>query len=209
MGLQCGAQYPFVLADLPYAKSDLEPYISITTLEMHHEKHHANYVNNLNALVQNSDMATVGLEDIMVSTKNDLGNVGVFNNAAQVWNHTFYWHCMKKDGGGIPHQSLLTQINKDFGHYDEFCASFSKAALAQFGSGWAWLVWDYDQSRLLITKTGNADSPICYGQRPIITIDVWEHAYYLDYQNRRADYVSVFLHNLVNWQFAENNFTNR
>jgi Fe-Mn family superoxide dismutase len=208
-GFRFTGKYPFALPALPYTRDALTPHISADTLDYHHTKHHNAYVNNLNALLEKGGMSDLSLEEIIINTRNDLGNVGVFNNAAQVWNHTFYWHCMQEKGGGRPAKELLEQIIKDFESYEDFCTAFSKAALAQFGSGWAWLVWDYDQSRLLITKTSNADIPICYGQCPILTIDVWEHAYYLDYQNRRADYVSIFLNHLVNWVFAENNFINR
>ena len=200
-------KYPFELPNLPYEKNALEPIISASTLSLHHEKHHKTYVTNLNNLIKDSHLSSFSLEEIIKKTANDLTEIATFNNAVQVWNHTFYWHCMQKNGGGKPKDSnLLTQIERDFDNYDNFRAEFSKAALSQFGSGWAWLIWDNDQQRLLVTKTGNADLPMVYGQVPLLTIDIWEHAYYLDYQNRRADYVDAFLDRLVNWQFVEKNF---
>ena len=199
-------KYPFELPKLPYEKNALEPTISASTISFHHEKHHQTYVTNLNNLVKDRNFSSLSLEEIIKKTANDLTETAIFNNAAQVWNHTFYWHSMQQNGGGKPTGNLLTQIERDFDNYDNFRAEFSKAALSQFGSGWAWLIWDKDQQRLLITRTGNADLPMVHGQIALLTIDVWEHAYYLDYQNRRADYINAFLDRLVNWRFAEANF---
>lgn len=193
----------FHLPDLPYANDALEPYISSRTLEFHHKKHHQTYVTNLNTLVANSPLETRSLEEIIRASYNDPSQASIFNNAAQVWNHTFYWSCMKPHGGGEPSHALKAALEKTFGTLDSFAEQFKQAALTQFGSGWAWLV--ADQGHLKITKTGNADLPMVHGQTALLTCDVWEHAYYLDYQNRRPDYVTTFLTHLVDWDFVENN----
>lgn len=204
-------KYPFELPSLPYQKDSLEPMISSNTISFHHEKHHNAYVTNLNQLLNDekfADLKQLSLEEIILKTANAFDKASVFNNAAQIWNHTFYWNCMSATGGGLPKGNLLKQIEIDFDNYDNFRAEFNKAALSQFGSGWAWLVWSKDQKRLLITKTSNADLPMAHQQIALLTIDVWEHAYYIDYQNRRADYIKMFLDKLVNWQFAEELFKN-
>lgn len=188
---------------LPYEANALEPYISANTLGFHHGKHHQTYVTNLNNLIQGSDLADESLEKIIVAVANKPEKIGIFNNAAQVWNHTFYWNSMKKGGGGAPSGAIATKIAEDFGSYEAFVDAFKNAGLTQFGSGWAWLV--LEGGKLKITKTGNADTPLAHGQKAILTVDVWEHAYYLDYQNRRADYLDIFLKNLVNWDFANAN----
>ncbi len=195
---------PFVLPDLPYAQNALEPYISAHTLSFHHGKHHSTYVSNLNNLVKGTELETVTLEKIIAATHKDNSAVGIFNNAAQVWNHTFFWHSMKPKGGGKPTGKLLAQIEKDFGSYVSFVTEFKNAAATQFGSGWAWLVWD--GSKLQVTKTENARSPLLHSQKPLLTVDVWEHAYYLDYQNRRVDYLTTFVDHLMNWDFVASNF---
>ena len=197
--------FPFVLPDLPYDSDALEPHMSSKTFSYHHGKHHLAYVNNLNKLLEGSDLNKKSLEQIILATFGNKEKIGVFNNAAQVWNHTFFWHCMKPNGGGAPKGELLNQINKDFGSFEKFCEAFKNAGATQFGSGWAWLV--YDQGKLKVEKTANADLPLAHNQVAILTCDVWEHAYYLDYQNVRLDYISVFLEKLVNWDFAERNFT--
>ena len=189
----------FTLPPLPFGKNDLEPYISAQTLDFHYGKHHQAYVTNLNNLSAGTDYETKSLEEVILSSFQK--DVGIFNNAAQVWNHTFYWNCLKKNGGGEPSAKLLAMIIKDFGSFEKFQGEFKQAALTQFGSGWAWLVLDGDT--LKISKTGNADLPMVHGQKALLTCDVWEHAYYLDYQNKRADYVDIFLKNLVNWEFVE------
>ena len=197
-------KYPFILPELPYDKSALAPYLTDNSFNFHHGKHHAAYVTNLNNLIKdNSDYNILDLEEVIAKSAKEKEQ-GIFNNAAQIWNHTFYWHCMKQNGGGEPTGALLTQINKDFGGMANFKEEFKKAGTTQFGSGWAWLV--YDGVTLIITKTANADLPIIRDEHPILTCDVWEHAYYLDYQNRRPDYLGVFLDNLVNWDFASANF---
>jgi Fe-Mn family superoxide dismutase len=188
------------LPPLPFALNALEPFISQSTLEFHHGKHHQTYVTNLNGLIDGTDLANESLEEIIAKTAGISGKEGFFNNAAQVWNHTFYWNCMKPHGGGAPFGEIAQLIERDFGSYDAFKDTFKKAALTQFGSGWAWLVREGDQ--LKITKTPNADLPLAHGQKALLTVDVWEHAYYLDYQNRRPDYVETFLASLVNWDFV-------
>lgn len=194
---------PFTLPALPFAPTALEPFMSARTLEIHHGKHHQTYVTNLNGLVQGTALAEVSLENIMLETVKDAAKAGVFNNAAQVWNHTFFWNGMKPQGGGAPSGELAERMNKDFGDFNAFKDEFKKTALAQFGSGWAWLV--LDNGKLKIAKTGNAGNPLTDKQVPLLTCDVWEHAYYLDYQNRRADMVQAFLDNLVNWEFVAKN----
>ena len=193
----------FTLPPLPYAKNALIPHISEQTLEFHYGKHHQTYVTNLNNLVQGSENESKSLEELISQSSAKADMVGIFNNAAQVWNHTFFWNCMKPNGGGQPTGVLLEKINTSFGSYEKFASDFKQAALTQFGSGWAWLVQDGND--LKITKTANADLPMVHDQQALLTCDVWEHAYYLDYQNRRADFVQTFLDNLVNWNFVENN----
>jgi len=192
-----------ILPNLPYEMKDLEPHISAKTLEFHHGKHHNAYVTNLNKLIEGTDMANSSLEEIIVKTKGDAGKAGIFNNAAQVWNHSFYWNCMKPNGGGQPEGKLLEMINNSFGSFEKFVEEFKNAAATQFGSGWAWLI--SDNGKLKIEKTSNADTPIAHGKKPVLTIDVWEHAYYLDYQNRRPDYISTFISKLINWKFVGSN----
>ncbi|WNG24681.1 superoxide dismutase [Cystobacter fuscus] len=193
---------PFTLPNLPYNKDALAPHISAETLEYHHGKHHNAYVTNLNKLLEGKPEANQSLEQVILSSDG-----GVFNNAAQVWNHTFYWHCMKPNGGGKPTGDLADAINRDFGSYENFREQFSNAAATQFGSGWAWLVLDKD--KLAITKTGNADLPMKHGQKALLTIDVWEHAYYIDYRNARPKYIDTFLNSLVNWDFVTQNLKTR
>lgn len=191
----------FSIPPLPYADNALEPYISAETLGFHYGKHHKTYGTNLEALIQDTPMAELSLEEIIMTVHGDASKVGVFNNAAQVWNHSFYWTCMTPGGGGMPSESFLKKLTEAFGSFDDFKAMFKQAALTQFGSGWAWLV--LDNGTLKITKTGNADLPMVHGQKALLTCDVWEHAYYLDYQNKRADYVDMFLNHLVDWNFVE------
>ena len=191
------------LPALPYEADALEPYIGATTLGFHHGKHHQTYVTNTNNLIKGTDLENASLEAIIAASANNAEKVGLFNNAAQVWNHTFYWSCMKKGGGGAPTGAIAAKINEDFGSYDAFAEAFKNAGLTQFGSGWAWLV--LEDGKLKITKTANGDTPMAHGQKAILTVDVWEHAYYLDYQNKRADYIDVFLKHLVNWDFANAN----
>ena len=191
------------LPDLPYDIKALEPHISANTLTFHHGKHHAAYVTNYNNLVKDSPLAGKDLVDVIKEVAGDQSKAGVFNNGAQVWNHTFFWNSMTPNGGGKPSGELASKIDADLGGYDKFAADFKTAATTQFGSGWAWLVLDGD--KLAISKTANADTPLAHGKTPLFTVDVWEHAYYLDYQNRRPDFVAVVLEKLVNWDFVAQN----
>lgn len=196
----------FNLPSLPYGHDALEPYLSKQTLEFHHGKHHQAYVTNLNNfLLETPDLATFSLEEIITQTAQSPARGGIFNNAAQVWNHTFLWNSMAPNGGGEPQGELALKINEDFGNFSEFKNAFKQAGATQFGSGWAWLV--LENGKLKVTKTGNADLPMLHNQTALLTCDVWEHAYYLDYQNRRPDYLDIFLNNLINWRFAEENFS--
>ncbi len=191
----------FQLPPLPYRQEALEPYISARTMSFHYGKHHQTYVDNLNKLVAGTPWAGQPLEKIIRETAGAADKAALFNNAAQVWNHTFFWQSMKPDGGGQPTGRLMKLMEKSFGSFDEFKKSFVDTAVAQFGSGWAWLVQDGDQ--LKIIKTSNADTPVAHGQTALLTCDVWEHAYYLDYQNRRKDFVQAFVDHLANWPAAE------
>ncbi|HUZ71684.1 MAG TPA: superoxide dismutase [Stellaceae bacterium] len=187
----------FELPPLPFSKDALEPHMSARTLDFHHGKHHQAYVTNLNNLTKDTPMATQSLEAIIGATAKDEAKVGIFNNAAQVWNHTFFWNCMKPSGGGKPAGEIAQAIDKSFGSFDKFKDEFKNACVTQFGSGWGWLV--RDGATLKVTKTPNAVNPLAQGQTALLTCDVWEHAYYLDYQNRRPDFVQTFLDHLVNW----------
>lgn len=189
----------FTLPDLPYDQDALTPYLSEETLAYHHGKHHNAYVTNLNGLIEGTDLADRTLDEIIL-----VADGGLFNNAAQVWNHSFYWKCMKQGGGGAPNGELAEAINAAFGSFDAFKTEFSQAAVTQFGSGWAWLV--LDAGALKVVKTGNADLPLKHGQTALLTVDVWEHAYYIDYRNLRAKYVETFLENLVDWGFVAANY---
>jgi Fe-Mn family superoxide dismutase len=193
---------PFTLPDLPYPKDALAPHISAETLEYHHGKHHAAYVTNLNKLLDGKPEAGRSLEEVILGSDG-----GVFNNAAQVWNHTFYWNCMKPNGGGRPTGDLADAITRDFGSFERFREEFANAAATQFGSGWAWLV--LEKGKLAVTKTGNADLPMKHGQKALLTIDVWEHAYYIDFRNARPKYIDTFLEKLVNWDFVLGNLKGR
>jgi len=191
------------LPELPYSLDALEPHISRNTLEFHYGKHHAGYVTNLNNLVAGTDLEDQSLEATILAVAGDAGKAGIFNNAAQVWNHSFYWQGIKPNGGGKPSGALAARIDADFGSFDAFKEQFKAAGATQFGSGWAWLV--LHNGVLKITKTANADLPLAHGQKALLTMDVWEHAYYLDYQNRRPDYMTTFLDKLVNWDFVAAN----
>ena len=191
------------LPELPYVKSALEPIISARTLEIHHGKHHRAYVDNLNKLIAGTDLANAELETIIKKASGDSAKAGIFNNAAQVWNHSFYWKCLKGNGGGIPKGAVSAKITAAFGNYGKFAEELKNTGISQFGSGWVWLV--LDGGELKIVKTSNADTPIAHGQTPLLTIDVWEHAYYLDYQNRRPDYLAAVIDKLINWDFVNSN----
>lgn len=190
------------LPALPYAKDALEPHLSAETLDFHHGKHHQAYVTNLNNLIKDTDLAGQSLVEIILASAKDASKAGIFNNSAQIWNHTFYWNSMKPNGGGAPTGPLAAKIDEAFGSYDKFKEEFKQAALTQFGSGWAWLVADEVNGKLSIMKTPNADTPLAHGKIAVLTVDVWEHAYYIDYRNRRPDYVTTFLDKLVNWDYA-------
>ena len=174
-------------------------------MEFHYGKHHKTYVDNLNKLIDGTDLAKLPLEEIIKIAAKDPAKTGIFNNAAQVWNHSFYWQCLKKGGGGMPTGIIAKRIDATWGTYDKFAEELKNAGITQFGSGWAWLV--KDGKDLKIIKTANADTPLAHGQKPVLTIDVWEHAYYLDYQNRRPDYLSAVIKNLINWDFVNANLS--
>lgn len=190
------------LPELPYAKNALEPHLSAETLEFHHDKHHQTYVTNLNNLIKGTDLEGKTLEEIIKISAGDAAKAGIFNNAAQVWNHTFYWNSIKPNGGGKPTGAIAEKIDAAFGSYEKFAEAFTAAATTQFGSGWAWLVADKVNGDLSIVKTGNADTPLAHGQVALLTIDVWEHAYYIDFRNARPKYIATFLEHLVNWDYA-------
>ena len=194
----------FELPPLPYSKSALEPHMSERTLDFHHGRHHQAYVTNLNNLIKGKPEERQSLEDLIRSSHRDEAKTGIFNNAAQVWNHTFFWNSLKPGGGGAPSGALQAAINAAFGSVEKFKEEFKAAAVGQFGSGWAWLV--LDKGALKVTKTANAVNPLVEGQSALLTCDVWEHAYYLDFQNRRPDFVQTFLDHLVNWDSAAANF---
>jgi superoxide dismutase, Fe-Mn family len=189
---------------LLYAENALEPFISAKTLSFHYGKHHVAYVTNFNNLVAGTPLDNSTLEEVIALTATDPQKVGIFNNGAQAWNHSFYWNCLTPNGGGKPEEELDAKITQDFGSFDKFKEELKTAAATQFGSGWAWLVLEGET--LKVVKTANAQTPLTSGQKPILTIDVWEHAYYLDYQNRRPDYVATVIDNLLNWEFAAENF---
>ena len=193
-----GVSMSFELPPLPYELDALAPHISKETLEFHYGKHHQTYVTNLNNLVEGTDDASKPLEEIILSSDG-----GLFNNAAQVWNHTFYWNSLSPSGGGAPTGEIADKIGSAFGSYEDFVTEFSQAAITQFGSGWAWLI--EDGSGLSILKTANADLPMKHSAKAILTIDVWEHAYYVDYRNARPKYVESVIENLINWDFANSN----
>lgn len=195
-----GGDPAFTLPPLPYPQEALMPYISGSTMSFHYLKHHQAYVDNLNKLIAGTPWAGQPLEKVVLESAGMATQTAVFNNAAQVWNHNFFWHSMKQRGGGMPTGRLLNMIQKSFGSFEKFKDAFTAAALAQFGSGWVWLV--QEGNILKIVKTSNADTPIVYGQTPLLTCDVWEHAYYLDYQNRRKDFVRAFIDHLADWEFA-------
>ena len=197
------AAAPVVLPPLPWAETALAPVISANTIGFHYGKHHQGYVTNLNKLTGGTPFADQSLEQIVRATAGKVDQAAIFNNAAQVWNHTFYWQSLRPNGGGEPPAALKAKLEASFGSVDACREELSKAATSQFGSGWAWLVADGDA--LKVVKTGNAETPLTGAMRPLVTIDVWEHAYYLDYQNRRADYVAAVLDKLINWEFALQN----
>ena len=192
-----------VLPVLPFADNALDPVISANTLSFHYGKHHKTYVDNLNKLVTGTELADLSLEQVIAASSGRADKVGIFNNAAQIWNHTFYWNSLTPKGGGEPPAALKQKIEADFGTVEACKQELVAAATTQFGSGWAWLV--QDGGKLKVVKTANANVPSTEGMKPLLVIDVWEHAYYLDYQNRRVDYVNATIDRLINWGFAEKN----
>ena len=195
---------PFTLPALPYEQNALEPYISANTLSFHYGKHHQAYVNNLNNLVSGKEFGDQSLENIIKNTAGKADKAGIFNNAAQVWNHTFYWNCLSPKGGGAPSGALGAAIDKKWGSFDAFKDAFSKSAVGNFGSGWTWLVKKADGS-VDIANTSNAATPLTGADTPLMTCDVWEHAYYIDCRNARPKYVENFWH-LINWDFVSENY---
>jgi Fe-Mn family superoxide dismutase len=192
-----------VLPALPYSENELEPVISARTIEFHYGKHHKGYIDNLNKMIVGTEYENLPLERLVCQTVGKLDKGAIFNNASQAWNHAFFWKSLSPKGGGEPPAALQKMIEADFGSLDACKKELATAATTQFGSGWAWLV--LQGSGLKVVKTCNACSPLCKGQKPLLTIDVWEHAYYLDYQNRRADYIAAVLDTLINWNFAAEN----
>ncbi|MGF1937373.1 MAG: superoxide dismutase [Nostoc sp. ChiQUE02] len=194
----------FVQDPLPFDKNALEPYgMKAETLEYHYGKHHKAYVDNLNKLTEGTELADKSLEEVIKISFQDSSKAGIFNNAAQVWNHTFFWNSLKPNGGGTPTGDLAARIDKDFGSFDKLKEEFSNAAATQFGSGWSWLI--DDGGTLKVIKTPNAENPLAHGKKALLTLDVWEHAYYIDYRNARPAFIKNFLDNLVNWDFAAEN----
>jgi Fe-Mn family superoxide dismutase len=192
-----------VLPPLPYAENALDPVISASTIGFHYGKHHKGYVDTLNKLIAGTELADLSLENLIVETAGKADKVAIFNNAAQAWNHTFYWRSLRAKGGGEPSAALKQRIEASFGSLDACKKDLATAATTQFGSGWVWLVLEAD--KLKVVKTSNAETPLTTAVTPLLTIDVWEHAYYLDYQNRRADYANAVLDKLINWGFAADN----
>ena len=190
----------FELPSLPYANDALAPYMSAETLDFHHGKHHQTYVTNLNNLLKDNELQGASLEDIVIKSSKDTSMAGIFNNAGQHWNHILFWQCMKPNGGGSIPSELEARLNSDFGSVDQFKEAFIQAGTTQFGSGWAWLA--IDNGKLVVTKSANASNPLVDGMKPILGCDVWEHSYYIDYRNKRPDYLKAFLDSLVNWEFV-------
>lgn len=194
---------PHVLPPLPYAENALDPVISVNTIGLHYGKHHKGYVDTLNKLIAGTELASLSLEKLIAETAGKADKTTIFNNAAQTWNHTFYWRSLRPNGGGEPSAMLKQRIEASFGDLGTCKKDLAAAATSQFGSGWAWLV--LEDGKLKVVKTSNAETPLTMGVKPLLTIDLWEHAYYLDYQNRRADYVNAVLDKLINWGFAADN----
>ena len=196
---------PILLPPLPYAETALEPDYSAKTISFHYGKHHKAYVDNLNKLTAGTALEGKPLEEVVMASAGDSSRAGMFNNSAQVWNHSFFWNCMKPSGGGRPAGELARRIDEAFGSYEKFAEQFKAVAVGRFGSGWGWLV--LDGATLKIVSTANAETPMTSRQTALLTVDVWEHAYYLDYQNRRPDFVQAFLDRLVNWDFVAGNLS--
>ena len=189
------------LPKLDYSKDALSPIMSEETLDLHHGKHHQTYITNLNNFIKDTEMAEMSLENIILNSSKDTSKAGIFNNASQHWNHNLFWKCMKPNGGGKIPSKLEKRIISDFGSVDEFKNKFKQAGITQFGSGWCWL--SISNGKLVVTKTANADNPLVENMKPILGCDVWEHSYYIDYRNRRPEYLDKFVDNLINWEFVD------
>ena len=193
----------FELPKLDYAKSALAPIMSEETLDLHHGKHHQTYITNLNNFIKDTDMSKMTLEEIIINSSKDKSKVGIFNNSSQHWNHLLFWKCMKPSGGGAIPTKLKEKIVNDFGSVEEFKKQFIQAGVTQFGSGWSWL--SIDNGKLVVTKTPNAENTLIHNMKPILGCDLWEHSYYVDYKNRRPEYLENFFEKLINWEFVESN----
>ena len=196
----------FELPKLDYSNDALAPVMSQETLELHHGKHHQTYINNLNKFIKDTDMSKMSLEEIILKTSKDKSKIGIFNNSSQHWNHILFWKCMKPKGGGTIPTKLKNKITEDFGNLEEFKKKFIEAGVTQFGSGWCWL--SLDKGKLKISKTSNAENPLIHNMKPILGCDLWEHSYYVDYRNRRPEYLKAFINNLVNWEKVSENLNN-
>ena len=193
----------FELPKLDYAKNALAPIMSEETLDLHHGKHHQTYITNLNNFIKDTDMSKMTLKEIIINSSKDKSKVGIFNNASQHWNHLLFWKCMKPSGGGAMPTKLKEKIVSDFGSVEEFKKQFIQAGVTQFGSGWSWL--SIDNGKLVVTKTPNAENTLIHNMKPILGCDLWEHSYYVDYKNRRPEYLENFFEKLINWDFVESN----
>lgn len=199
-------KYPFVLPELPYNINGFKPYLSAESFEYHYGNHHKTYVTNLNKLLQDHPLQNKTLEEIIIESYKDIKLINIFNNAAQIWNHSFFWYCLSDKGGIVPSDKLLSHIEKQFGDYDSFIKKFINSGCTQFGSGWVWLI--LDQDKLTILNTPNAQSPITSGKIPLLVCDLWEHAYYIDFRNKRLNYLNDFMKHIVNWDFVSQNYLN-
>lgn len=200
------SKYPFTLSELPYSKTAFSEWMSAETFDFHHGKHHAAYVNNLNQLLEAGKQDLGTLQEIILASSKDSTKTPIFNNAAQIWNHSFFWMCLSPNSKQDQNSSVIQQIIKDFGSYEKFAEEFIAKGLKQFGSGWVWLVFDKERNSLKIMTTSNADLPMVHGMSAILTCDVWEHSYYIDYRNDRKKYLTTFLERMINWQFVQNMF---
>jgi len=194
----------FELPKLDYSNNGLAPIMSEETLDLHHGKHHQTYITNLNNFIKDTDMSSMSLEDIILKSSKDKSNAGIFNNASQHWNHNLFWKCMKPNGGGLMPPRLEKKIIEDFGSIDQFKKEFIQAGITQFGSGWCWL--SLKNGKLIVTKTANAANPLIDDMKPILGCDVWEHSYYIDYKNKRPDYLNNFFDKLINWEYVDSLF---
>ena len=193
----------FELPKLDYAKNALAPIMSEETLDLHHGKHHQTYITNLNNFIKDTDMSKMTLEEIIINSSKDKSKMAIFNNASQHWNHLLFWKCMKPSGGGVMPSRLKNRLTSDFGSIEEFKNQFIKAGVTQFGSGWCWL--SINKEKLVISKTPNAENTLIYNMKPILGCDLWEHSYYVDYRNRRPEYLENFFEKLINWDFVDSN----